>query len=81
MGPELLAFNKPLDSTLRRRISILGGPVWGQELESGMLVGDVCACMRLLPIGDSERTRGNGFKLGRGGLGRILGGSFSHRGW
>ena len=30
---------------------------------------------------DSDRTRGNGFKLRRGGLGWILGGSFSHRGW
>lgn len=39
MGPELLEFNKPLDSTLRRRISILGGPVWGQELGTMILVG------------------------------------------
>ena len=30
---------------------------------------------------DSDRTRGNGFKLKRGGLGWILGGNFSHRGW
>ena len=30
---------------------------------------------------DSDRTRGNGLKLRQGGLGWILGRSFSHRGW
>ena len=30
---------------------------------------------------DSNRTRGNGLKLRWGGLGWILGQSFSHRGW
>ena len=30
---------------------------------------------------DSDRTRGNGFKLRQGGLGWILGRCFSHRGW
>ena len=30
---------------------------------------------------DSDRTRGNGLKLRRGGLGWILGRSFSPRGW
>ena len=30
---------------------------------------------------DSDRTRENGFKLKQGGLGWMLGGSLSHRGW
>ena len=30
---------------------------------------------------DSDRTRGNGFEPKQGGLGWILGGSFSPRGW
>ena len=35
---------------------------------------------RLFTRVDSGRTRGNGFKLGQGGLGWTLG-SFSHTGW
>jgi len=33
-GPELLVFKELLDNSLRRRVWILGGPVWRQELDS-----------------------------------------------
>ena len=36
---------------------------------------------RLFTWVDGDRTRGNDFKLSQGGLGWILGGGFSLRGW
>jgi len=38
-GPELPEFKKHLDSALRHRVCILGGPLWSQELDSTFLVG------------------------------------------
>ena len=63
------------------------------SLEEGRFQGDLIVAFQYLKgaykqegewlfmrVG-SDRTRGNGFKLRQGGLGWILGGSFSHRGW
>ena len=33
-GPQVPAYREHLDSTLRHRVRILGGPVWNQELDS-----------------------------------------------
>ena len=33
-SPELTEFRESLDTALRHRVWILGGPVWSQELDS-----------------------------------------------
>ena len=38
-GPEIREFKERLDTTLRHRVWILGGPVWSQELDSMTLTG------------------------------------------
>jgi len=37
-SPKFQEFKEHLDSTLRHRVWILGGPMWSQELNSAMLV-------------------------------------------
>jgi len=37
--PLALYFKKHLDNALRKKVSILGGPVWSQELDIMILVG------------------------------------------
>lgn len=38
-GPKLSKFRKGLDYTLSHRVSVLGCPVWSQDLEMMILVG------------------------------------------